>query len=79
MNKILREEMKYLITCDDKAITPDVKDDVKITLDYIDELEYKINKAIEYINEVKVAGYIKFIDSDVLIDILRGEDNEDKS
>lgn len=74
MNKILREEMEYLITCDDKAITPDVRDDVKMTLDYIDELENKINKAIEYINEVKVAGYIKFIDSDVLIDILRGEE-----
>jgi hypothetical protein len=50
MNKILREEMEYLITCDDKAITPDVRDDVSLTLQYIDELENKIDKAIEYIN-----------------------------
>ena len=44
MHKILREEMEYLITYDDKAITPDVKDDVRMTLDYIDELEKENEK-----------------------------------
>lgn len=48
----------------------------KSTTSIIDDLQDRIDKAIEYINEVKVAGYIKFIDSDVLLDILRGEDNE---
>lgn len=44
MNKELREEMEYLINCDDKAITPDVRDDVKMTLDYIDELEKQLKE-----------------------------------
>lgn len=89
MNKELREEMEYLITCDDKAITPDVRDDVKMTLDYIDELENKINKAIDYIENNDL--YTQDIDYDYddnmvllpptdelerkeLLNILRGEE-----
>ena len=53
MNKILREEMEYLIKCDDKAITPDVKDDVKMTLDYIDELELNNKSLNSLLNSVK--------------------------
>ena len=44
MNKMLREDMEYLMQCDDKAITPDIKDDAKMTLDYIDELEKENNE-----------------------------------
>lgn len=91
MNKILREETEYLITCDDKYITPDVRDDVKMTLDYIDELENKINKAIDYIenNDLYTQDYDYDYDDNMvlspptdelerkeLLDILRGEDNE---
>ena len=82
MNKILREEMEYLINCNDKAITPDVKDDVSLTLQYIDELETRIDKAIEYIenlsNEPNVFGHYG-IDGNCkkyLLDILRGEYDE---
>lgn len=79
MNKILREEMEYLIHCDDKAITPDVKDDVSLTLQYIDELETKIDKAIEYI-KCGIKGDLEndraYVDENALLDILRGEDNE---
>lgn len=39
MNKELREDLEHLIICKDKSITPDLRDDVKMTLDYIDELE----------------------------------------
>ena len=35
-----------------------------------------IEKAINLIQERKVAGYIKAIDFNDLLDILRGEDNE---
>lgn len=93
MNKILKEEMEYLIHCNDKAITPDVKDDVKMTLDYIDELENKINEAIEYIKQYEeiyypdeplsepvitynIGIYEEDFDEAKLLDILRGEDNE---
>ena len=48
----------------------------KSTTNIVDDLQERIDKAINYIKEVKVAGYIKFIDSDVLIDILRGGENE---
>ena len=89
MNKILREEMEYLIHCNDKAITPDVKDDVFLTLQYIDELENKIDKAIEYITNGSdfKSIYFKKADEELwkvlledniknnLLDILRGEDN----
>ncbi len=34
----------------------------------------RINKAIEYIEEVKTADYIRFIDSNKLIEILKGEE-----
>lgn len=75
MNKILREEMEYLIQCDDKAITPDVKDDVSLTLQYIDELENKIDKAIEYIkNKARNNCWIDQYESSDLIKILEGED-----
>lgn len=77
MNKILREEMEYLITCDDKAITLDVRDDVEMTLDYIDELENKINKAIEYIEARHIKAQVELTDREKhLLDILKGEDND---
>lgn len=83
MNKILREEMEYLITCDDKAITPDVRDDVEMTLKYIDELEDRIDKAIEYIEELyemakeQDSDNVNLIDRlELILKILRGEDNE---
>jgi len=81
MNKELREEMEFLITCDDKAITPDVRDDVEMTLKYIDELEDKINKAIEYIyQECKWGSELDthgdYLSTEELLNILRGEDNE---
>lgn len=50
MNKELREDLEHLIICNDKTITQDLRDDIKMTLDYIDNLEKKINKAIKYIN-----------------------------
>lgn len=39
MNKELREDLEHLIICKDKTITQDLRDDIKMTLDYIDELE----------------------------------------
>lgn len=39
MNKELREDLKHLIICKDKTITQDLRDDIKMTLDYIDKLE----------------------------------------
>lgn len=46
MNKELREDLEHLILCNDKTITPDLRDDVKMTLQYIDELE-KENKQLK--------------------------------
>lgn len=77
--------MEYLIKCDDKSITPDVRDDVEMTLDYIDELENKINKAIDYCEDI-TSREIDISDTDYdlgqdftardILKILRGEDNE---
>lgn len=39
MNKELREDLEHLIICKDKTITQDLRDDIKMTLDYIDKLE----------------------------------------
>lgn len=39
MNKELREDLEHLIICEDKTITQDLRDDIKMTLDYIDDLE----------------------------------------
>ena len=39
MNKELREDLEHLIICNDKTITQDLRDDIKMTLDYIDKLE----------------------------------------
>lgn len=44
--------MEYLIRCDDKAITPDVKDDVEMTLNYVDDLEDRINQAMKYCEDI---------------------------
>jgi hypothetical protein len=49
MNKELREDLEHLIICKDKSITPDLRDDIKMTLDYIDELE-KENKILKELN-----------------------------
>lgn len=79
MNKELREEMEFLITCDDKAITPDVKDDVKMTLNYIDELEQRINKALKLLDSYKLGKYDYALTCAGLLefeDILKGENNE---
>lgn len=70
MNKILREEMEYLITCDDKAFTPDVKDDVKMTLDYIDELE-KENEQLKKCNKESIT----FLNQDDIRDVLIRKDH----
>lgn len=53
MNEDLRARMEYLVNCDDKAITPDVKDDVQWTLEYIDELEKDLRDACEVIEHLK--------------------------
>jgi len=45
MNKELREDLEHLIICKDKTITQDLRDDIKMTLDYIDSLE---NEILEY-------------------------------
>ena len=84
MNKELREEMEFLITCNDKSITPDVRDDVEMTLKYIDELEEKIEEAIEYIENCEWEDYPiqttthhklrEEIIGKVLLDILKGEE-----
>ena len=110
MNKELREDLEHLIICKDKSITQDLRDDIKITLDYIDNLEeekekYKryvndnflytyeelqdkvienqqrMSKAIEYmkhyieIEDAPINERIK-IEFEYVIDILRGEDND---
>lgn len=75
MNKILREEMEYLIHCDDKAITPDVKDDVSLTLQCIDELEDRIDKAIEILQDYDLVENKDRVISDTF-KALRGKDND---
>lgn len=43
MNSELRDNLEWLAyKCEDKAITPDVQDDIKYALDYIDELEKEL-------------------------------------
>jgi hypothetical protein len=46
MNNELREDLEHLIICNDKTITPDLRDDVSLTLQYIDKLE-KENKILK--------------------------------
>lgn len=70
MNKELREDLEHLIICKDKSITPDLRDDIKMTLDYIDELENKINKAIEYTNEL-------IADTKCMLDDMKYQDKEE--
>ena len=60
-----------------KGIEEMHKDMARYTLDSeakIDELKYKIDKAIEYVKEHKY--YAHTIDIDYLLEILRGETNE---
>lgn len=82
MNKELRDDLEHLIVCNDKSITQDLRDDVKMTLDYIDELENKINKALAYIERMtRIIDYDddEFITWENIYDIdniLMGEDNE---
>ena len=71
MNKELREDLEHIIICKDKTITQDLRDDIKLILDYTNELENKINKAIEEINKNKY-----MIDIGKVLDILRGVNNE---
>lgn len=47
MNKELREDLEHILICKDKTITQDLRDDIKMTLDYIDDLEDIINKEID--------------------------------
>ena len=51
MNKELREDLEHLIICKDKSITQDLRDDIKITLDYIDNLEEEKEKYKRYVND----------------------------
>lgn len=82
MNKELRDDLEHLIVCNDKSITQDLRDDVKMTLDYIDELENKINKALAYIE--RMTRIIDYDDDEFIIweniydidNILMGEENE---
>ena len=59
MNKELREDLEYLIRTDDKSITPDVRDDIQMTLDYIDKLE-KENKSLNN-------TLVKIIDENIVV------------
>ena len=60
MNKELRERLEWLAyRCDDPRITPDVQDDVKYALEYIDsrdniinELEKEISKHIALCTDI---------------------------
>ena len=55
MNKDLRERLEWLAyRCDDPRITPDVQDDVKYALEYIDSRDNIINeleKWLKFFNE----------------------------
>ncbi len=83
MNKELREDLEHLIICKDKSITQDLRDDIKMTLDYIDELQERIDKVIEYCEDIIIRA-IDISDTDYelgqdsvardILDILRGED-----
>lgn len=76
MNKELREDLEHLIICKDKSITPDLRDDISLTLQYIDELENKIDKAIEELKLWQPEIEALKMEKNYLLDILRGEDNE---
>lgn len=83
MNKELREDLEHLIICKDKTITPDLRDDVKMTLDYIDELENKIDKALEILGNYTcycVPDELSNRENEDLVYeaymVLRGEENE---
>lgn len=47
MNRELREDLEHLIICNDKSITQDLRDDVKMTLDYIDNLEEQLSLLVK--------------------------------
>ena len=76
MNKELREDLEHLIICKDKSITQDLRDDVSLTLQYIDDLEDIIDKAIEYINNYMPNYDFDHYNLAKLLKILRGEKDE---
>ncbi len=70
MNKELRERLEWLaFKCDDKAITPDVKDDIKYTLEYIDEQDKLINRIKEIVNKEITGIEAKLM----IVDLLEGD------
>lgn len=52
MNKELRDDLEHLIICEDKSITQDLRDDIKMTLDYVDELEKENDNLKYHLNDV---------------------------
>ena len=66
------ERCNWLVNkCNDKDITPDVKDDFRYLLEEVERLNNIINKAIEYIE--KETTYSDYKEMDTLINILRGD------
>ena len=87
------ERCNWLVNkCNDKAITPDVKDDVRHLLEEIERLKEnnenmqiemarcweKIDKAIEYINNIcrTIFCDIEYDNAMELLEILKGDSNE---
>ena len=82
------ERCNWLVNkCEDKAITPDVKDDISYLLEEIERLNNIINKALEYINSnemLKLREEIEYCNDKDLFDdftgyldrILRGSDSK---
>lgn len=74
MNKELRERLEWLAyRCDDPRITPDVQDDIKYALEYIDGRDNIINELEKYLIEQVEKSYSNDYDNALdKLDELRG-------
>ena len=81
--KQLENELNFLTTDDNERIKLPIDDSIDYLKIYSDthktpeeELQERIDKAIEYIEDYKHEYYYDLVDKKEVLKILRGEDNE---